>query len=68
MAKIVNIEEKIEETIRAIQTSYKDKYSENDYTEFKVQALAKAQNLKHLVILVENLFDLDNSDAKDMVY
>lgn len=62
------LEEKIEETIRAIRASYKDKYREEDYQDFRMTAKAQAKNLKHLVILVENLFDLDHADAHDMVH
>lgn len=61
------IASKIEETIRALKASYGSKYSESNYAEFRTEAKAKAKTLKHLIILVENLFDLDHSDAHDMV-
>lgn len=64
--KTQDLEDKVEETIKALKSSYKDKYSESDYAEFRVQS-KKAKNLKHLVILVENMFDLDHTDAYDMV-
>lgn len=63
----VELEAKIDETIRAIKSSYGNKYNDRDYEDFKKMALEKATNLKQLVIMVENMFDLDHSDAYDMV-
>lgn len=60
------IKEKVEETIRAIKASYGDKYQEYHFEDFRTAAL-KAKKLDHLIILVENLFDLDPNDAFDMV-
>lgn len=56
----------ITNTINAIKCSYGDKYSDRDYTRFKEYA-TKAKNTKQLITLVENLFDIDYSDARDMV-
>jgi hypothetical protein len=52
--------------VNAIRGSYPDKYSERDYTEF----LERAKNIKtkrELIQDVENMFDIDTCDAKDMV-
>ena len=52
--------------VKGIKSSYGEKYSERDYADF----LIRAQNVKakrDLITLVENLFDLDRSDAKCMV-
>lgn len=65
--KTEEMNEKIDETIRAIKSSYGSKYTEKDFEEFRVTAREKAKSLKHLVSLVENMFDLDRSDAHDMV-
>lgn len=62
------IDDKIDETIRAVKTSYPGKYSDKDYELFRTTARAEAKTLKQLVTLVENLFDLDRSDAHDMVH
>lgn len=59
--------DKIDETIRAIKSSYGDKYNEENYSSFRSEAKERAKNLKQLVIMVENMFDLDHADAFDMV-
>ena len=55
----------IESTIKGIKGSYGDKYSDRDYEQFKQQA-QKVSSKKQLIQLVENLFDLDTMDARDM--
>ena len=63
----LTIEFRVEQTILAIKSSYGDKYSDKDYQDFKIRAKT-AKNQKQLVVLVENLFDLDYADARNMVY
>ena len=57
--------EHIEETIRGIKGSYGDKYSDADHTHFRERA-KKATSHKHLAQMVENHYDLDPADARDM--
>jgi Zn-finger nucleic acid-binding protein len=55
----------IDGIINGIKNSYGDKYSDRDYEEFRKQA-QNAKNKKAMIQLVENLFDLDTMDARDM--
>lgn len=53
-------------TVDAIKNSYDTKYNDRHYEEFK--ALTKGiRSKRQLIIMVENFFDLDHCDAKDMV-
>ncbi len=61
-----NNTELVECTIKGIKSSYGSKYSDQDYVKFRV--LAQTIKTKSaLISLVSNFFDLDFSDAKDMV-
>ena len=55
----------IESTIQGIKGSYGDKYSEADHTSFRERA-KHAKSHKHLAQMVENHYDLDPADARDM--
>ena len=58
--------DKIKEISESIKGCYGDKYCEEDHINFT--ELAKRERTKKgLIQLVENLFDLDHADAKDMV-
>jgi len=56
----------IEETIRAIKCSYGDKYTDRNYNLFR-EYTKGVKTKEHLIAMVENLFDIDYNDAKDMV-
>lgn len=56
---------KVETIIKNIQNSYGDKYTDQDYDDFR--EFVKTQPKLNLVALVADLFDLDIRDAKDMV-
>ncbi len=52
--------------IESINQSYPNKYSERDFNQL-IEYGGSMKNKRELISLVENLFDLDTSDAKDMV-
>lgn len=61
-----NKQARIDSTIDAIRGSYGDKYSENHYEGFRQQCI-RITSIKELISAVENWFDIDTADAKDMV-
>ena len=61
-----DIAELVESTIKGIRASYQGKYSELDFEQFRAQAKG-AKSKRQLIQLVQNLFDLDSMDARDMV-
>jgi hypothetical protein len=50
----------------AIRSSYPEKYSEREFIEF-LQCEKTIKTKRELVQAVENMFDIDTCDAKDMV-
>lgn len=66
MGREEDMAELIESTIKGIRSSYGTKYSEQDYENFR-KAAKGVSSKKKLINLVENLFDLDFMDARDMV-
>lgn len=52
--------------VNAIRGSYPDKYSEHDFAEF-IERAKTVKTKRELVQTVENMFDIDTQDAKDMV-
>ncbi len=57
--------EHIEEVVRSVKDSYGNKYSDRDHEQFKESA-KKVTSKRHLKDLVENHYDLDPMDARDM--
>lgn len=52
--------------VDAVRGSYPGKYSEKDFTDFLERA-STIKTKRDLIQTVENMFDIDTRDAKDMV-